>query len=96
MVYFMAVAGSCEVVQVVALLHRDLHDDTTLGLLRYTATSLLQVEPPKQPDFHAIIKSIHKRVSGKVIRSVRIKRNIPNLRIFVLNKAHCSIISLPD
>lgn len=57
-----------EVEQVVCLLHRDLHDDHSIVLLNHLATTIVKVTPPKLGHFHVACNTLHKRLSGKVIR----------------------------
>lgn len=57
-----------EVEQVVGLLHKDLHDNHSLHLLDHLATTIVKVTPPKLCQFHMACNTLHKRLSGKVIK----------------------------
>ena len=66
----MPLTGSTGITQVIALVHADLHDNDTLALLDSSSACILKVEPPKRKDFHVSCQTLHKRTSGKVVKSV--------------------------
>ncbi|KAL9971346.1 hypothetical protein ACROYT_G023859 [Oculina patagonica] len=63
-----------QVVQVVGLVHADLHDDQTLNVVNYLASTLLWItQNNQQKDADQSVswcKILHKRKTGKVIRKV--------------------------
>ncbi|KAI0237820.1 hypothetical protein LSAT2_011586 [Lamellibrachia satsuma] len=57
------------VTQTVALVHSDLHNDTTLKLLHHTASTVVTLSPAhRSEDYYAGCQVTHKTVSGKVIK----------------------------
>ncbi|KAL4221102.1 Elongator complex protein [Mactra antiquata] len=59
---------AAEVDQVVCLLHKDLHDNHSINLLHHIATTIITVKPPKFEHFLMATHTLHKRLSGKVIK----------------------------
>lgn len=59
-----------QVVQVVALVHSDLHDDQTLNTINFLASSLLWITLDKEEKDQSVnwCKVLHKRKTGKVIK----------------------------
>lgn len=60
---------AAEVEQIVCLLHGDLHDNQSLFLIEHLATSEVKVTPAKHLQFHMACNTVHKRLSGKVIKT---------------------------
>ncbi|XP_046579631.1 elongator complex protein 5-like isoform X1 [Haliotis rubra] len=60
----------CEISQTVCLVHRDLHDDTTVGLIEHMATTVIKLSPCKSCDFQHSCCIVHQRASGKVMKVV--------------------------
>ncbi|XP_071110082.1 elongator complex protein 5-like [Haliotis cracherodii] len=60
----------CEISQTVCLLHRDLHDDTAVGLIEHMATTVIKLSPCKSCDFQHSCCIVHQRASGKVMKVV--------------------------
>jgi len=55
----------------VILVHSDLHHDSTLKLLRHTASTEVSISPAlHSADHYASCQLIHKTASGKVIKWV--------------------------
>ncbi|XP_052212717.1 elongator complex protein 5-like isoform X2 [Dreissena polymorpha] len=59
-----------DVEQVVCSLHSDLHDNISLSLVEHLATTVVKVTEPKMDQFFMAANILHKRQSGKVIRTM--------------------------
>ena len=57
--------------QIVALVHSDLHDERTLASLRYMASSLVQISVGDKGEARQHCQITHKKKKGKVTKSVR-------------------------
>lgn len=54
--------------QVVALLHRDLHDGNSLTLVEHTASTVIQTSPSQSEGHEFCCNTLHKKISGKITR----------------------------
>ncbi|XP_048729287.1 elongator complex protein 5-like [Ostrea edulis] len=64
---FSADLGS-QVQQVVGVIHGDLHDDNSLSLIHHTVTTIHRMVSTVTPDSVFCCNTLHKKISGKVIR----------------------------
>ena len=64
------ILSESQVLQVVSLLHGDLHDDHSLSLVHHTCTTIQKMVPVTTPLTMYCCNTLHKKVSGKVIRIV--------------------------
>lgn len=58
--------------QVLAVVHEDLHNTDCLVQLEHTATSILSVSHPRTIGFTTVCHLLHKKSSGKIARVVRL------------------------
>ncbi|XP_013391082.1 elongator complex protein 5 isoform X1 [Lingula anatina] len=58
-----------ESVQVMALLHEDLHDEPTSRLVEMVFSTVVTVLPPDRTNCYAVCDILHKKQSGKIMKS---------------------------
>jgi len=59
-----------DVEKVVCLLHRDLHDDTSLSLVEHTSSTIIKVIGSRSKEHKLCCNTLHKKISGKIYRNV--------------------------
>lgn len=59
---------TADVEQVVTLVHGDLHDNHSLTLVCYLATSIIKVQQSRVQQFCMSASILHKKISGKVVK----------------------------
>ena len=54
---------------IIGLLHRDLHEKNVVELLEHQASSILHLSPAINSPHYALAHTLHKKTTGKVVRS---------------------------
>ncbi|OWF37191.1 elongator complex protein 5-like [Mizuhopecten yessoensis] len=61
-------AMGASVEQVVALVHHDLHDNSSLTLVEHTVSTVIRTWPTQSPGHEFCCNTLHKKISGKIVR----------------------------
>ncbi|KAL3861818.1 hypothetical protein ACJMK2_007835 [Sinanodonta woodiana] len=59
-----------DVEQILCLVHQDLHDNHDVAQLEHMCSTIIRIEPSAHPQFNFCTGILHKRLSGKIVRSL--------------------------
>nr|XP_022346192.1 elongator complex protein 5-like isoform X1 [Crassostrea virginica] len=85
-----------QVLQVVSLLHGDLHDDHSLSLVHHTCTTIQKMVPVTTPLTMYCCNTLHKKVSGKVIRITENFNLLEDFRVMDVSEVKQVTKSIPQ